>query len=153
MRSGMRVWLGHAERYDEDPPPSRKHGRSPRRKWKTKARKTTPSPSWHTALPSFLIKTNRDSCKKAIAHQAIAFFVVLKIRFPPVSSSRAQPRDLSCTAAICTHAPSLKRRLGASLYRLSLTHVLPHCKKDPSTSALMTRKKDGSSHIVFHTAA
>ena len=27
------------------------------------------------------------------------------------------------------------------LFRLSLTHVLPVCKKDPSTSALMTRKK------------
>jgi len=39
------------------------------------------------------------------------------------------------------------------LFRLSLTHVLPVCKKYPSTSALMTRKKDGSSHIVFHTAA
>ena len=39
------------------------------------------------------------------------------------------------------------------LFRLSLTHDLPLCKKDPSTSALMTRKKDGSSHIVFHTAA
>ena len=39
------------------------------------------------------------------------------------------------------------------LFRLSLAHVLPVCKKDPSTSALMTRKKDGSSHIVFHTAA
>ena len=72
----MRVWLEHAEHYDEDPLPSRKHGKSPRRKWKTKARKTTPSPSWHTALPSFLIKTNKDSYKKAIAHQAIAFFVV-----------------------------------------------------------------------------
>ena len=34
----------------------------------------------------------------------------------PASSSRAQPRDLSCTAAICTHAPSLKRRLGASFF-------------------------------------
>ena len=50
--------------------------------------------------------------------------------------------------------------LGASLvlpwcflFRLSLTHVLPVCKKDPSTSALMTHKKDGSSHIVFHTAS
>ena len=71
----------------------------------------------------------------------------------PALSSRAQPRDLSCTAAICTHAPSLKRHLGASFFRLSLTHVLPLCKKDPSTSALMTRKKDGSSHILFHTAA
>ena len=38
------------------------------------------------------------------------------------------------------------------LFRLSLAHDLPLCKKDPSTSALMTRKKDGSSHIVFHTA-
>ena len=38
------------------------------------------------------------------------------------------------------------------LFLLFLTHVLPVCKKDPSTSALMTRKKDGSSHIVFHTA-
>ena len=39
------------------------------------------------------------------------------------------------------------------LFRLSLAHDLPLCKKDASTSALMTRKKDGSSHIVFHTAA
>ena len=39
------------------------------------------------------------------------------------------------------------------LFRLSLAHDLPLCKKDPSTSALMTRKKDGSSHIVSHTAA
>ena len=39
------------------------------------------------------------------------------------------------------------------LSRLSFTHGLPVCRKDPSTSALMTRKKDGSSHIVFHTAA
>ena len=39
------------------------------------------------------------------------------------------------------------------LFRLSLTNVLPVCRKDPSTSALMTRKKDRSSHIVFHTAA
>ena len=34
----------------------------------------------------------------------------------PASSSRAQPRDLYCTAAICTHAPSLKRHLGASFF-------------------------------------
>ena len=31
-----------------------------------------------------------------------------------VPSSRAKPRDLYCTAAICTYAPSLKRHLGAS---------------------------------------
>ena len=35
---------------------------------------------------------------------------------PQVPSSRAQPRDLYCTAAICTHAPSLKRHLGASFF-------------------------------------
>ena len=39
------------------------------------------------------------------------------------------------------------------LFLLFLTHGLPVCKKDPSTSALMTHKKDGSSHIVFHTAS
>ena len=38
------------------------------------------------------------------------------------------------------------------LFRLSLAHDLQVCKKDPSASALMTHKKDESSHIVFHTA-
>ena len=35
---------------------------------------------------------------------------------PQVPSSRAKPRDLYCTAVICTHAPSLKRHLGASFF-------------------------------------
>ena len=35
---------------------------------------------------------------------------------PQVPSSRAKPRDLYCTAAICTHAPSLNRHLGASFF-------------------------------------
>ena len=35
---------------------------------------------------------------------------------PQVPSSRAKPRDLYCTAAICTHAPSLKQHLGASFF-------------------------------------
>ena len=35
---------------------------------------------------------------------------------PQVPSSRAQPRDLYCAAAICTHAPSLQRHLGASFF-------------------------------------
>ena len=35
---------------------------------------------------------------------------------PQALSSRAQPRDLYYTAAICTHAPSLKRHLGASFF-------------------------------------
>ena len=39
------------------------------------------------------------------------------------------------------------------LFRLSLAHGLPPCKKDPSTSSGMTRKKDGLSHIVFYSAA
>ena len=37
-------------------------------------------------------------------------------------------------------------------FRLSLAHGLSVCQKDPSTSILMTHKKDGSSHILFHTA-
>ena len=39
---------------------------------------------------------------------------LVNLSAPQVPSSRAQPRDLYCTAAICTHAPSLKRHLGAS---------------------------------------
>ena len=39
----------------------------------------------------------------------------MNLSAPQVTSSRAQPRDLYCTAAICTYAPSLKRHLGASL--------------------------------------
>ena len=35
---------------------------------------------------------------------------------PQVPSSRAKPRDLYCTAAICTHALARKRHLGASFF-------------------------------------
>ena len=41
---------------------------------------------------------------------------LVNLSAPQVPSSRAQPRDLYCTAAICTHAPSLKRHLGASFF-------------------------------------
>ena len=41
---------------------------------------------------------------------------LVNLSAPQVSSSRAQPRDLYCTAAICTHAPSLKQHLGASFF-------------------------------------
>ena len=75
---------------------------------------------------------------------------LVNLSAPQVPSSRAQPRDLYCTAAICTHAPSLKRHLGASLYRLSLTHVLPVCKKDPSTSVGMTGGRRIASHSLSH---
>ena len=49
----------------------------------------------------------------------------------PASSSRAQPRDLYCTAAICTHAPSLKRHLGASFFAFPSPTVYRSAKKIP----------------------
>ena len=48
---------------------------------------------------------------------------------PPVSSSRAQPRDLYCTAAIGTHAPSLKRHLGASFFAFPSLTVYRSAKR------------------------
>ena len=41
---------------------------------------------------------------------------LLNLSAPQAPSSRAQPRDLYCTAAICTHAPSLNRHLGAFFF-------------------------------------
>ena len=41
---------------------------------------------------------------------------LVNLSAPPAPSSRAQPRDLYCTAAICTYDPSLKRHLGASFF-------------------------------------
>ena len=49
----------------------------------------------------------------------------------PVSSSRAQPRDLYCTAAIGTHAPSLKRHLGASFFAFPSLTVYRSARKIP----------------------
>ena len=74
------------------------------------------------------------------------------IRFPStVIPSAAEGSLLHCrhmhTCALTQTTP------WCFLFRLSLTHVLPVCKQNPSTSALITRKKDGSSHIVFHTVA
>ena len=39
---------------------------------------------------------------------------LVNLSAPQIPSSRAKPRDLYCTAAICPHTPSLKRHLGAS---------------------------------------
>ena len=50
---------------------------------------------------------------------------------PQVPSSRAKPRDLYCTAAICTHAPSLKRHLGASFFAFPSLTVYRSAKKIP----------------------
>ena len=41
---------------------------------------------------------------------------LVNLSTPQAPSSRAKPRDLYCTAAICTYAPSLKRHLGASFF-------------------------------------
>ena len=41
---------------------------------------------------------------------------LVNLSAPQAPSSRAKPRDLYCTAAICTHAPSLKQHLGASFF-------------------------------------
>ena len=48
---------------------------------------------------------------------------------PQVPSSRAKPRDLYCTAAICTHAPSLKRHLGASFFDFPSLTIYRSAKK------------------------
>ena len=50
---------------------------------------------------------------------------------PQVPSSRAKPRDLYCTAAICTHAPSLKRHLGASFFAFPSLTVYRSARRIP----------------------
>ena len=49
----------------------------------------------------------------------------------PVSSSRAQPKDLYCTAAIGTHAPSLKQHLGASFFAFPSPTIYRSARKIP----------------------
>ena len=53
------------------------------------------------------------------------------IRSPQTPSSRAQPRDLYCTAAICTNASSLKRYLGASFFAFPSPTVYRSARKIP----------------------
>ena len=48
-----------------------------------------------------------------------------------VTSSRAQPRDLSCTTAICTYAPSLKRHLGASFFAFPSLTIYRSARRIP----------------------
>ena len=50
---------------------------------------------------------------------------------PQAPSSRAQPRDLYCTAAICTNASSLKRYLGASSFAFPSPTVYRSARKIP----------------------
>ena len=56
---------------------------------------------------------------------------LVNLSTPQVPSSRAKPRDLYCTAAICTHAPSLKRHLGASFFAFPSPTVYRSAKKIP----------------------
>ena len=51
-------------------------------------------------------------------------------RYPfPVSSSRAQPRDLSCTAVTVTLALAGKRRLGASYFCFLAPIIYPSARE------------------------
>ena len=50
---------------------------------------------------------------------------------PQAPSSRAKPRDLYCTAAICTHALSLKRHLGASFFAFPSLTIYRYARKIP----------------------
>ena len=56
---------------------------------------------------------------------------LVNLSAPQAPSSRAQPRDLYCTAAICTHAPSLKRHLGASFFAFPSPTVYQSAGKIP----------------------
>ena len=56
---------------------------------------------------------------------------LVNLSAPQVLSSRAQPRDLYCTAAICTHATSLKRHLGASFFAFPSLMIYRSAKRIP----------------------
>ena len=62
----------------------------------------------------------RQRCRRPVSPSA-----------PQAPSSRAKPRDLYCTAAICTHAPSLKRHLGASFFAFPSPTIYRSAKKIP----------------------
>ena len=100
-----------------------------------------PSPSGEgcdTRLPSFKKRRRNRPCE------------------PIHSPSTVIPSEAEGSLLHCRHMHTCaltQTTPWCFLFRLSLAHDLPLCKKDPSTSALITRKKDGSSHIVFHTVA
>ena len=56
---------------------------------------------------------------------------LVNLSAPQVPSSRAKPRDLYCTAAICTHAPSLKRHLGASFFAFPSLTIYRSARRIP----------------------
>ena len=56
---------------------------------------------------------------------------LVNLSAPQAPSSRAQPRDLYCTAAICTHTPSLKRHLGASFFAFPSLTIYRSARRIP----------------------
>ena len=56
---------------------------------------------------------------------------LVNLSAPQAPSSRAKPRDLYCTAAICIYAPSLKRHLGASFFAFPSPTVYRSARKIP----------------------
>ena len=56
---------------------------------------------------------------------------LVNLSAPQVPSSRAKPRDLYCTAAICKHALSLKRHPGASFFAFPSPTVYRSARKIP----------------------
>ena len=56
---------------------------------------------------------------------------LVNLSAPQVPSSRAKSRDLYCTAAICTHAPSLKRHLGASFFAFPSLTIYRSARRIP----------------------
>ena len=77
---------------------------------------------------------------------------LLNLSAPQAPSSRAQPSIFIALPPYAHMHPHSNDTLVLPFSPFPRSR-LPVCKKDPSTSARMTRKKDGSSHIVFHTTA
>ena len=68
----------------------------------------------------------------------------------PVSSSRAQPRDLYCTAAIGTHTLSFKRHLGASFFAFLSPTIYRSARSIPLLRPHDTQEKRIVSHPLSY---
>ena len=111
-------------------------------------------PAWRRGTASAVLRCFRmqHKCTSLSPILSSLFHTMSALSLPPYRHPERSPRSLlHCrhrhTCALTQTTP------WCFLFCLSLTQGLPVCKKDPSTSALMTRTKDGLSHIVFHTAA
>ena len=56
---------------------------------------------------------------------------LVNLSAPQTPSSRAKPKDLYCTAAICTYEPSLKRHLGASFFAFPSLTIYRSARRIP----------------------